>query len=129
MVIPIKNKDGINGSKIMNKADQNKVLDEMVQQKKLISQDIETKTVFRAQKRSFIYHYNVTARSKVGKFYGVKIKDTVKAKVRWNDWLAAHIIMINYKLSRNEKTRRWIMKIPRPVIYVYFLFLKFLQNF
>ncbi len=106
-----------------------KIFDEMVQQKKLVSQDIETKTVFRAQKRSFIYHYNVTARSKVGKFYGVKIKDTVKAKVRWNDWLAAHIIMINYKLSRNEKTRRWIMKIPRPIIYVYFLFLKFLQNF
>ncbi|HPS55477.1 MAG TPA: Coenzyme F420 hydrogenase/dehydrogenase, beta subunit C-terminal domain [Sedimentisphaerales bacterium] len=106
-----------------------KVLDEMVQQEKLISRDIETKTIFRAQKRSFIYHYNVTARSRVGKLYGVKIKDTVKTKVRWNDWLAANIIMINYKLSQGEKTRRWIMKIPRSIIQIYFLFLKFLQNF
>lgn len=105
------------------------ILDEMVQQKKLISHTIETKTIFRAQKRSLIYHYNVTARSKVGKLYGLKIKDTVKAKVRWNDWLAAHIILINYKLSRNKKTRQWIMKTPKPIIYIYFLFLKFFQNF
>ena len=57
------------------------------------------------------------------------IKDTVQTKVRWNDWLGAHIIMLNYKLSHNPRSRDRIFKIPRPIIFVYFLLLKFLQNF
>ncbi len=105
------------------------ILEKMLCENKLNGRRIDAETVFRAQKRALIYHYNVTARSKVGKWYGVSIKDTVKEKVRWNDWLAAHIIMVNYKLSQNPRSRDWIFKIPRPIIFVYFLFLKFLQNF
>lgn len=105
------------------------VLDEMVNSNKLIGKKIDNETVFRSQKRGFIYHYNTTARAKVGKSYGLKIKDKVNANVRLNDWLAAHIIMINYKLSNSRKYRDLIFKIPKPVITIYFLFLKFLQNF
>ena len=105
------------------------IIQQMVSQNKLVARPTDQATVFRSQKRSLIYHYNVTARAQVGKRYGIAIKDTVKAKVRWNDWLAAHIIMINYRLSHRRATRDWILRMPRPVTYAYMLLLKFLQNF
>lgn len=105
------------------------IIKQMMEEGVLAGNETDTATVFRAQRRALIYHYNVTARSIVGKKYGIKIKDTVNARVRWNDWLAAHIIIINHKLSNNENVRDKIFKVPRFIIFIYFLFLKFLQNF
>jgi len=105
------------------------ILDEMVRGGKLIAEEIGAETVFRAQKRSLIYHYNVSARARAARWHGLRIPDTVHTTVRWNDWLAAHIILANHRLSRNPRTRDWIFKAPRPIILGYFLFLKFLQNF
>jgi coenzyme F420-reducing hydrogenase beta subunit len=105
------------------------VLDEMAREGKLVARAIDAATVFRAQKRSLIYHYNVSARSRAARWHGVRIPDTVHTKVRWNDWLAAQLILTNYRLSRDPRTRDWVMRVPRPIIMGYFLFLKLLQNF
>ena len=106
-----------------------RILQDMLCQEQLIGRPIDARTVFRSQKRSLIYHYNVTARSLAARWHGIHIRDTVKAKVRWNDWLAAQLILANYRLSRNPRTRNWIFRLPKPIVFLYFLFLKFLQNF
>ena len=105
------------------------VVEQMIADGDLIARPTDAATVFRAQKRALIYHYNVSARARAGKWHGVRIKDTVHARVRWNDLLAAHLILINHRLSQNPRTRDWIFRVPRAIVYAYFLFLKFLQNF
>jgi len=105
------------------------VLDEMLREGKLVARPTDAATVFRAQKRSLIYHYNVSARSRAGRWHGVRIPDTVQTRVRWNDWLGAQVVLANYRLSRSPRTRDWILRVPRPLVFGYFLFLKFLQNF
>jgi len=105
------------------------IVEKMLEEQKFIGRGIDKRTVFRAQKRALIYHYNVTARAKAARLYKMKIKDPVNTKVRWNDWLAGHIIMLNYRLSKSPRGQKWVFRIPWPIIYLYFLFLKFLQNF
>lgn len=106
-----------------------KVLEEMTDKGELVGKTIDRATVFRSQKRSLIYHYNVSARAQAARAYGMRIEDTVNAEVRWNDALAARMIMMNHHWSHNRRTRDWIFKIPRPIIAAYFLLLKLLQNF
>lgn len=105
------------------------ILKDMIDREQLVGRAIDARTVFRAQKRSLIYHYNVTARALAARWHGIHIRDTVRAKVRWNDWLAAQLILANYRISRNPRMRDWIFRLPRPIVFLYFLFLKFLQNF
>lgn len=105
------------------------VLQEVIRAGKLVGCQIDEETVFRSQKRSLIYHYNVTARARAAARWGMRIADAVGAPVGWNDALAAWLILLNHRWSHDPVRRDWIFRIPRPVITAYFLFLKFLQSF
>jgi coenzyme F420-reducing hydrogenase beta subunit len=105
------------------------VIEEMIAGGSLHGEVIDQARVFRSQKRALIYHYNTSARNRVAPWFGMKISDTVGQKVRWNDRLAAGVILFNHKWSEHPRYRKWIFRLPWPLIVLYFLFLKFLQNF
>jgi coenzyme F420-reducing hydrogenase beta subunit len=65
------------------------------------------------QARSMPFHYNVSARARAGKLLGFKIKDSVHARVRWNDFLVAWLALFNEKLSRSTGGRKIIAHLPR----------------
>lgn len=79
------------------------------------------------QSRTMPFHYNTSARSRVGRFLGIKIKDSVGEKVRPIDYLIAFIAMSNEKLSRSAIGRSFLFKIPRPILRAYLYFFKALE--
>ncbi len=78
--------------------------------------------------RTLPFHYNTTARARVGKLFGLGIKDKVKEKVRWNDYLVAFIAISNQQLSSTAIGRRFIMMIPRPILRAYLYLFKALES-
>jgi coenzyme F420-reducing hydrogenase beta subunit len=85
--------------------------------------------VLDGQARTLPFHFNVTARSKVGRVFGERIKDTVCEPVRWNDYCAAFIVLLNEKISRTRVGRALIFRIPRPLLRAYLYVLKALESF
>lgn len=112
-----------------------KVIDTMIENSKLTLNPISKTDVFIAQKRSLIFHKNVNARSKVGKYIGFNIKynPNTLIKIRLNDLIAALIILINVKLSTDErfskKFNKIIFKLPKPILFCYLVVFKFLTNY
>ncbi|MFW6162424.1 MAG: Coenzyme F420 hydrogenase/dehydrogenase, beta subunit C-terminal domain [Planctomycetota bacterium] len=105
------------------------VLGELADSGQLIGQPVSARDVFRSQKRAITYHYNVSARARAGRWHGIRIEDTVQARVRWNDWLVAHMTLLNYRWSRSQRYRDWIFAVPRPIIMAYCVLMKLLENF
>lgn len=81
------------------------------------------------QARTAPFHYNVSARAKVGRLFGLKIKDRVNERVRFVDYLIAFIALLNYRVARTAWGRRLIMLLPRPVVRWYLMFFKGLESF
>jgi coenzyme F420-reducing hydrogenase beta subunit len=81
------------------------------------------------QARTLPFHYNTTARARVGRLFGLKIKDTVREKVRWNDYLVAFLAILNQRFSSTNWGRRLIMLTPRPLLKLYLYFFKALESF
>jgi coenzyme F420-reducing hydrogenase beta subunit len=80
------------------------------------------------QARSMPFHYNISARARAGKPLGFKIKDTVYAKVRWNDLAAAWLALFNEKFSRSASGRRIIARTPRFVLKLILYLIKGLES-
>jgi coenzyme F420-reducing hydrogenase beta subunit len=80
------------------------------------------------QARSLPFHYNLSARAKAGQLLGMRIKDSVQQKVRWNDYLAALIVLGNEKFSRSRLGRKLIRRIPRFMLRLYLYLLKGLES-
>lgn len=86
--------------------------------------DVEAKDIVEVldgQSRTLPFHYNVTSRARIGKFFGLQINDRVNARVRWHDYLVAAIAMANSRATQTELGRRVVKKLPRPLLrgYVY----------
>ncbi len=65
------------------------------------------------QARSLPFHYNTSARAKAGRLLGIKIKDSVYEKVRWNEFIVAYMALFNEKLSRSAGGQKLIRRMPR----------------
>jgi coenzyme F420-reducing hydrogenase beta subunit len=84
--------------------------------------------VLDGQARTLPFHYNVSARARVGPLFGYRIRDTVQERVRWNDWLAAVIVLFNERWSRTGWGRWVIFRLPRPLLKAYLVLLKGLES-
>lgn len=84
--------------------------------------------VLDGQSRTMPYHYNVTVRHRVGKLFGMKIKDKVGEEVRWNDYIVAFMGLYFQKYSNTPLGRRIIFMIPRKVIRGVLVFFKALET-
>lgn len=95
----------------------------------IVATDATAEEVCDGQARTLPFHYNTTARSRVGRLFGLKIKDTVREKVRWNDYLVAFFAILNQKFSSTTWGRRVVMLTPRPLLKLYLYFFKALESF
>ncbi len=80
------------------------------------------------QARTAPFHYNVTSRARVGRLFGVRIKDRTDARVRPVDYAIAFIALLNERASRTRIGRAVILRAPRPVIRLYLYLLKGLES-
>jgi coenzyme F420 hydrogenase subunit beta len=80
------------------------------------------------QARGAPTHNNTTAKYLAGKWFGMKIPDKHHKKVRWHEYLAAWIILFNYKWSMNKRYAGCIFKVPRKLLKAYLLVLKGLES-
>jgi len=80
------------------------------------------------QARTLPTHYNVTARSRLGWIAGEKIKDTVHARVRWNEYIVAAMVLFNERFSRSKMGQKIIFKMPRQVWKLYLYFYKMMES-
>lgn len=103
------------------------LIQQAIEQDYLDGYSVDINSIADAQSRSLPLHYNVTARSKAGKYLGIKVADTVQERVRLVDFLIAYIILYNYKISSTPKGQRFIARLPRKVIKLYLYFLKALE--
>ena len=101
----------------------------MIEKGLISSRKISPFIVFESQKRSLIYHKSIKARAKVARLFGMKINVYPSHDLRWNDLLAALIVLTNYHLSKSEKFNNIIFHIPRPILYLYLGIFKVLTNF
>lgn len=89
----------------------------------------DVRDILDGQSRTLPFHYNMTARAKVGKLFGMKIRDRVHESVRFRDLIVAFIILSNQKLSRTRIGRRIIMILPQPILRGYLIVLKAIEQF
>lgn len=107
------------------------ILKELRREGTIYLMKIEPEIVFKSQKRALIYHKSIEARSRIGKLLGFNIRYPTEYEntSRWNDYLAAVIVLSNIKVSYNNRLRRLIFLVPRKIFYLYFVLFKVLTNF
>jgi len=85
--------------------------------------------IFQSQKRSLILHKGLYARSKISGLFGMKIPCTDRGDIRWNDYLAAFIAVLNARCSENDRFNRFLFRAPKQLLYLYMLAYKLTHNF
>jgi len=130
--LPYLKKDKVKHSIVIARNEKgNDILKELRRKGHIYLMKVEPEIVFASQKRSIIYHKGIEARSKVGKIFGYRIDYPANYKdtARWNDYLAALIVLMNIKLSYNPTMRKIIFLVPRKLWYPYLIAFKLLTNF
>ncbi len=89
---------------------------------------VPASTVVGGNSRGMTYHYQISARAKAAKRFGIKIKDPLRLPVTPLDELVASIGVFNYWLSHHEKYSKLIEKIPMKGIEAYIYLFKGLQQ-
>lgn len=95
----------------------------------VFSKELDIREIMDGQSRVGPFHYNVSARSKAGKLFGIRIEDKVHQKVRWNEFLNAFITLLNFKISNLKFGKRVIFNIPRSLLRLSLYFKKLLESF
>lgn len=80
------------------------------------------------QSRALPFHYNVSARARVSRVFGMRLKDLTLQDVRWNELIVAFLVMLNEYTTRNPAGRWLVLRIPRPLLKGYLVFLKGLES-
>ncbi len=80
------------------------------------------------QARGAPTHNNTSAKSRAARRFGMKIRDRHNRKVKWHQYLAAWIILFNYRWSMNPKYSGLIFKIPRRFLKAYLVVFKGLES-
>ena len=80
------------------------------------------------QARTAPFHYNVSARAKAAARYGIQIPDKIKAPVKWYEYLAARIVLSNWRRSQTGRGAKTILRTPRVLHKLQLYFLKALET-
>jgi coenzyme F420-reducing hydrogenase beta subunit len=89
----------------------------------IVLNEIHPSIAFKAQKRTRIYQNHT-----INAIKRIKKKGILTRKPRWNDHIAARIILFNEKIA-HSKWIKTFMKIPKPLTRFYMYIEKFFQNF
>ena len=94
----------------------------------LDSEPTDVRDILDGQSRTLPFHYNLTARAKVGRLFGLKVRDRVNEPVRFVDLVVAFFILLNQRVSQTRLGRRVIMLVPRPIVRGYLVMLKAIEQ-
>lgn len=84
--------------------------------------------VCNGQSRALPFHYNVSARSRVGRLFGMRLKDVTRVDAKWNQIAVAFLVMLNERITRGRIGQRLVLATPRPILKAYLLLLKGLES-
>lgn len=94
----------------------------------LAGYEVSIADVCDGQSRALPFHFNVSARARVSRLFGMRLKDLTHQSVRWNEVIVAFLVLLNEHVTRST-TGRWIvLRVPRPLLRGYLLFLKGLES-
>lgn len=91
---------------------------------------IEERVILNSQKRGVITKWFVVGAARnFASIFG--FKSAYKGKnIAWpHHYLAAMLMLLNMKISESPLGMRIILKVPRPILYIYTIFIKILINF
>ncbi|MGB5812401.1 MAG: Coenzyme F420 hydrogenase/dehydrogenase, beta subunit C-terminal domain [Polyangiales bacterium] len=91
-------------------------------------EEVEPKIVVNGNSRGLTYHYNISARSRVGKLFGIQIKDTLRLPTTALDRLIAFFGLFNYWLSHHPRLSGAVKRMPTLLVRAYIYFFKGLQQ-
>jgi len=84
--------------------------------------------VCNGQSRALPFHYNVSARSRVGRLFGMRLKDVTRVDAKWNQVAVAFLVMLNERITRGRIGQRLVLATPKPILKAYLLLLKGLES-
>ena len=84
--------------------------------------------VCNGQSRALPFHYNVSARSRVGRLFGMRLKDVTRVDAKWNQIAVAFLVMLNERITRGKTGQRLVLATPKPILKAYLLLLKGLES-
>lgn len=94
----------------------------------IVYQPLDVRDIMDGQSRIGPAHYNVSARARAGRRFGINLKDSVHEPVRWFQYLNAWVSIANMRLSENERGRRAIFRTPPRLIRAYLYVKKALET-
>ncbi|MHB9140068.1 MAG: Coenzyme F420 hydrogenase/dehydrogenase, beta subunit C-terminal domain, partial [Victivallaceae bacterium] len=104
------------------------LFEQAVQAGYIVKEPLDICDIMDGQSRIGPSHYNVSARAKAGKMFGLNLKDAVGEKVKWHQWLNACLTIMNVKLSESVIGKKVIFCTPRPLIKLYLYIKKGLES-
>lgn len=91
-------------------------------------EQVEPRMVVNGNSRGLTYHYNVSARSRVGKIFGIQIKDKLRLPTTALDRLIAFFGVFNFWLSHHDRLKGLVRRMPTLLVRAYIYFFKGLQQ-
>jgi coenzyme F420-reducing hydrogenase beta subunit len=104
-----------------------RLLDAAVAEGCIVAEEVPREMILDGQTRIAPTHFNVSARSRAGKWLGVKIPDRHNMKVGPIKWFSAFVGLANMRWSESGRANL-IFKIPRPVLRGYLVFKKGIES-
>lgn len=93
----------------------------------LHAEPVAVRKIMDGQSRAAPAHYNVTARAKAARIYGIRIKDRVNERVSMLSFVNAFLTVTSYQMSCTRIGQRVISVIPGSVIRLYLYVKKALE--
>lgn len=107
-----------------------KIMNEMMDMNVIAAKEVDSRFVLKGNKRAIIYKFHTAkARKSLGMFFGLKHNGKDLGKSKWYHYIAAFFIIVNIKISRNKRFVSLLFKLPKKLIYLYMLFIRFLINY
>jgi coenzyme F420-reducing hydrogenase beta subunit len=105
-------------------------IEQMIKEGCLTMQRVPPETIFRAQRRGLIpMKRGKAARARLSRLFGFKIRYDGTWRSHWNDYLAAAMVLLNYRLSLSKRLNALVFKMPKPLLRAYLMVMSFLKNF
>jgi coenzyme F420-reducing hydrogenase beta subunit len=104
------------------------VFDLVVSAGGISSEPLDVRIIMDGQSRIGPSHYNVSARVKAGRHFGIRLKDNVKERVKWHHLLNAYLSIANMRLSESSTGQAIIFGTPRSIVKFYLYVKKTLET-
>lgn len=113
---------------ILRTAQAEELLRQLIDRNLVTAEEASVEDVCNGQSRALPFHYNISARSRVGSLFGMRLKDTTQLRTRWSEVAAAFIAMVNERMTRSRVGRAIVGRIPRPLLKAYLALFKALES-